>query len=68
MEKKKPPAKKEGDIDPQFWEVLLSADRKDYERICAEYGYTDFRFILKKITQMKKEREEEQAKVCPSEM
>ncbi|XP_023689392.2 immunoglobulin-like and fibronectin type III domain-containing protein 1 isoform X1 [Paramormyrops kingsleyae] len=66
VEKKKPPAKKEGEIDPQFWEVLLSADRKDYERICAEYGYTDFRFILKKIAQMKKEREEEQAKYVES--
>uniref|UniRef100_A0A8C9SEC6 Immunoglobulin like and fibronectin type III domain containing 1, tandem duplicate 2 n=1 Tax=Scleropages formosus TaxID=113540 RepID=A0A8C9SEC6_SCLFO len=50
----------EGEVDPQFWELLLSADRKDYERICLEHGFTDFRFMLKKLNQLKKEREEEQ--------
>ncbi|XP_040890311.1 immunoglobulin-like and fibronectin type III domain-containing protein 1 [Toxotes jaculatrix] len=53
--------KKEGEIDPKFWELLLSADKKDYERICAEFGVTDFRWMLKKLNEMKKEREEEQA-------
>ncbi|XP_054641411.1 immunoglobulin-like and fibronectin type III domain-containing protein 1 [Dunckerocampus dactyliophorus] len=53
--------KKDGEIDPKFWELLLSADKKDYERICAEYGVTDFRWMLKKLNEMKKEREEEQA-------
>ncbi|KPP61647.1 immunoglobulin-like and fibronectin type III domain-containing protein 1-like, partial [Scleropages formosus] len=62
VSKKKPPPKKEGEVDPQFWELLLSADRKDYERICLEHGFTDFRFMLKKLNQLKKEREEEQAK------
>lgn len=55
--------KKDGEIDPKFWELLLSADKKDYERICAEYGVTDFRWMLKKLNEMKREREEEQAKV-----
>ncbi|XP_072558300.1 immunoglobulin-like and fibronectin type III domain-containing protein 1 isoform X2 [Paramormyrops kingsleyae] len=54
--------KKEETIDAKFWELLLSADRKDYERLCAEYGVTDFRWMLKKLNEMKKKKEEEQAK------
>ena len=42
---------------------MLSADKKDYERICVEYGVTDFRGMLKKLKEKKKEREEEQAQV-----
>ncbi|XP_074524983.1 immunoglobulin-like and fibronectin type III domain-containing protein 1 [Halichoeres trimaculatus] len=53
--------RKEGEIDPKFWELLLSADKKDYEKICSEFGVTDFRWMLKKLNEMKKEREEEQA-------
>uniref|UniRef100_A0A3Q1BT14 Immunoglobulin like and fibronectin type III domain containing 1, tandem duplicate 4 n=1 Tax=Amphiprion ocellaris TaxID=80972 RepID=A0A3Q1BT14_AMPOC len=53
--------RKDGEIDPKFWELLLSADKKDYEKICAEFGVTDFRWMLKKLNEMKKEREEEQA-------
>ncbi|XP_051997352.1 immunoglobulin-like and fibronectin type III domain-containing protein 1 [Xyrauchen texanus] len=53
--------KKEGDIDEAVWDLLLSSDKKDYERICAEYGITNFRGMLKKLVEMKKEREEEQA-------
>lgn len=56
--------KKEGEIDPKFWELLMSADKKDYEPICSEFGVTDFRWMLKKLNEMKKEREEEQAAVC----
>ncbi|XP_056157206.1 immunoglobulin-like and fibronectin type III domain-containing protein 1 [Lampris incognitus] len=55
--------KKEGEIDERFWELLMSADKKDYESICAQYGVTDFRWMLKKLNEKKKEREEEQAKV-----
>uniref|UniRef100_A0A8C6LUF7 Immunoglobulin like and fibronectin type III domain containing 1, tandem duplicate 1 n=1 Tax=Nothobranchius furzeri TaxID=105023 RepID=A0A8C6LUF7_NOTFU len=43
----------------KVWEILLSAEKKDYEKICAEFGITDFRGMLKKLTEMKKEREEE---------
>ncbi len=53
-------ARKDGEIDPKFWEILLSADKKDYERICAEYGVTDFRWMLKKLNEKKREREREQ--------
>ncbi|XP_042563610.1 immunoglobulin-like and fibronectin type III domain-containing protein 1 [Clupea harengus] len=52
--------KKDGEIDDKFWEVLMSADKKEYERICAEYGVKNFRWMLKKLNEMKKEREEEQ--------
>ncbi|XP_046882171.1 immunoglobulin-like and fibronectin type III domain-containing protein 1 isoform X3 [Hypomesus transpacificus] len=45
--------------EEKVWEILLSADKKDYESICAEYGITDFRGMLKRLKQMKKEREEE---------
>lgn len=54
---------KEGEIDPKLWELLLSAPRKDYEKICFDFGVTDFRWLLKRLNQMKKEREDEQAKV-----
>uniref|UniRef100_A0A8C1HLW2 Immunoglobulin like and fibronectin type III domain containing 1, tandem duplicate 1 n=1 Tax=Cyprinus carpio carpio TaxID=630221 RepID=A0A8C1HLW2_CYPCA len=59
---KKVEEKKEGDIDDSVWELLLSAEKKDYERICIEYGITDFRGMLKKLAEMKKEREEEQTR------
>uniref|UniRef100_A0A8C7EYV2 Immunoglobulin like and fibronectin type III domain containing 1, tandem duplicate 2 n=1 Tax=Oncorhynchus kisutch TaxID=8019 RepID=A0A8C7EYV2_ONCKI len=55
--------KKEGEIDPKFWEVLLSSPKKDYEKVCMEYGVSDFRWMLKQLNLKKKEREEEQAKV-----
>ncbi|XP_042263200.1 immunoglobulin-like and fibronectin type III domain-containing protein 1 isoform X2 [Thunnus maccoyii] len=51
------------EIDDKFWELLLSADKKDYESICAQYGVTDFRGILKKLNEKKIEREQEQEKV-----
>lgn len=66
MAKSEEVEKKEGEIDPKFWELLMSSDKKDYESLCAEYGVTDFRWMLKKLNEMKKEREEEQAQVCRS--
>ncbi|XP_045078775.1 immunoglobulin-like and fibronectin type III domain-containing protein 1 isoform X2 [Coregonus clupeaformis] len=61
--------KKRGEIREQkpleseekVWEILMSANKKDYERICAEYGITNFRGMLTKLAEMKREREEEQA-------
>ncbi|XP_038134428.1 immunoglobulin-like and fibronectin type III domain-containing protein 1 [Cyprinodon tularosa] len=47
------------DDKEKVWEILLSADKKDYEKICFDYGISDFRGMLKKLTEMKKEREEE---------
>ncbi|KAG1963086.1 immunoglobulin-like and fibronectin type III domain-containing protein 1 [Pimephales promelas] len=53
--------KKDGEVDEKFWELLLSADKKDYEGICMEYGVTDFRGMLKKLNEKKREIEEQQA-------
>ncbi|XP_071398381.1 LOW QUALITY PROTEIN: immunoglobulin-like and fibronectin type III domain-containing protein 1 [Centroberyx affinis] len=61
--KKQLPPKKEGEIDPKLWELLLCAPKKDYEKICFDFGVTDFRWMLKRLSQMKKERKDEQAKV-----
>lgn len=49
--------------DGKFWEVLMSAEKKDYESICVQYGVTDFRGMLKKLNEKKIEREKEQEKV-----
>ncbi|XP_070693468.1 immunoglobulin-like and fibronectin type III domain-containing protein 1 [Pempheris klunzingeri] len=61
--KKQLPPKKEGEIDPKLWELLISAPKRDYEKICLDFGVTDFRWLLKRLNQMKKERADEQAKV-----
>uniref|UniRef100_A0A672R9V9 Immunoglobulin like and fibronectin type III domain containing 1, tandem duplicate 4 n=1 Tax=Sinocyclocheilus grahami TaxID=75366 RepID=A0A672R9V9_SINGR len=61
--KRKEKPKKEGEIDPKFWEVMLSAKKSDYERICHEFGVTDYRWMLKQLNLKKKEKEDEQAKV-----
>lgn len=52
------------EIDDKFWDLLMSAEKKDYETICAQYGVTDFRGMLKKLNEKKIEREIEQEKVC----
>uniref|UniRef100_A0A8C8VFQ9 Immunoglobulin-like and fibronectin type III domain-containing protein 1 n=1 Tax=Pelusios castaneus TaxID=367368 RepID=A0A8C8VFQ9_9SAUR len=51
--------KKEMDME-QVWQLLLNADRKDYEKICLKYGIVDFRGMLKKLQQMKRDREDKQ--------
>uniref|UniRef100_A0A9J7ZQ99 Immunoglobulin like and fibronectin type III domain containing 1, tandem duplicate 4 n=1 Tax=Cyprinus carpio carpio TaxID=630221 RepID=A0A9J7ZQ99_CYPCA len=63
VKKRKEKPKKEGEIDPKFWEVMLSAKKSDYERICQEFGVTDYRWMLKQLNLKKKEKEDEQAKV-----
>lgn len=57
-EEKKPPTEEE------MLKILAGADKKDYERICAEYGFTDFRGILKKLKEMKKKVEVEVGLSC----
>ncbi len=57
---------KKPEIDDKFWELLLSADKKDYEVICNQYGVTDFRGMLKKLSEKKMEREQDQERVCVS--
>lgn len=59
-----PKEEEKPEIDDKFWELLLSADKKEYENICAQYGITDFRWMLKKLNEKKLEREQEQEQVC----
>lgn len=42
---------------------MLNADRKDYERICTEYGVGDLNSILKKLEEKRKERMQSKSKV-----
>ncbi|XP_056316397.1 immunoglobulin-like and fibronectin type III domain-containing protein 1 [Danio aesculapii] len=63
VKKRKEEPKKEGEIDPKFWDVMLNAKKSDYERICHEFGVTDYRWMLKQLNLKKKEKEDEQAKV-----
>ncbi|XP_069094995.1 immunoglobulin-like and fibronectin type III domain-containing protein 1 [Pleurodeles waltl] len=62
----KPVAKQEPMPQQKVIEVLLNADKKDYEKICFKYGITDFRGVLKRLQQMKKDREDHQAKYVTS--
>ena len=58
-----PKEEEKPEIDEKFWEVLLSSEKKDYEGICAQYGITDFRWMLKKLNEMKEEKAQEAEKV-----
>lgn len=39
----------DGETDKTFWDMMLKADSKDYERICTEFGVGDLELILKKL-------------------
>ncbi|XP_073740595.1 immunoglobulin-like and fibronectin type III domain-containing protein 1 [Callorhinus ursinus] len=55
-----PPTKKKVDLE-QVWQLLMTADRKDYERICLKYGIVDYRGMLRKLKELRKEREDKMA-------
>lgn len=46
-----------------MWQLLMTADRKDYERLCLKYGIMDFRGMLRRLQEMRKEREDKMAQV-----
>lgn len=46
-----------------MWQLLMTADRKDYEKICMQHGIVDFRGMLRKLQEMKKEQEDRMAQV-----
>ncbi|XP_068029615.1 immunoglobulin-like and fibronectin type III domain-containing protein 1 isoform X48 [Anomalospiza imberbis] len=48
------------------WQLLLHADRRDYEKICMKYGIVDFRGMLRKLQEMRKDTESEQDKLIHS--
>ncbi|XP_040490444.1 immunoglobulin-like and fibronectin type III domain-containing protein 1 [Ursus maritimus] len=60
LKKRAPPPKKKVDME-QVWQLLMTADRKDYERICLKYGIVDYRGMLRKLKEMQKEREDKMA-------
>ncbi|XP_019401864.1 PREDICTED: immunoglobulin-like and fibronectin type III domain-containing protein 1 isoform X2 [Crocodylus porosus] len=67
LRKRGPQAPRKKDIDmEQVWQLLLHADKKDYEKICLRYGIVDFRGMLRKLQQMKKDKEDKQAKYINS--
>ncbi|KAK2086233.1 hypothetical protein P7K49_035658 [Saguinus oedipus] len=47
----------------QVWQLLMTADRKDYEQICMKYGIVDYRGMLRRLQEMKKEQEDKMAQV-----
>ncbi|EHB03766.1 Immunoglobulin-like and fibronectin type III domain-containing protein 1, partial [Heterocephalus glaber] len=63
LKKRSPPPAPENKMESdQVWQLLMNADRKDYEKICLKYGIVDFRGMLRKLQEMKKEQEDEMAK------
>ncbi|XP_068609779.1 immunoglobulin-like and fibronectin type III domain-containing protein 1 [Brachionichthys hirsutus] len=46
----------EGEADKRFWDALLNAERKDYQRICAAFGVTDLDMIFKKLDDKRREK------------
>ncbi|XP_063155889.1 immunoglobulin-like and fibronectin type III domain-containing protein 1 [Candoia aspera] len=62
LKKRAPSAapKKKLDME-QIGQLLINAEKKDYEKICLKYGVVDFRGMLRKLQEMKKEREDKQA-------
>ncbi|KAM6217308.1 immunoglobulin-like and fibronectin type III domain-containing protein 1 [Rhynchocyon petersi] len=62
LKKRTPPPAPKKKVDPeQVWQLLMTADRKDYERICLKYGIVDFRGMLRKLQEMRKEHEDKVA-------
>ncbi|KAL1774781.1 immunoglobulin-like and fibronectin type III domain-containing protein 1 [Sigmodon hispidus] len=62
LKKRSPPPAPEKKMESeQVWQLLMTADRKDYEKICMQYGIVDFRGMLRKLQEMKKEREDKMA-------
>ncbi|XP_053123582.1 immunoglobulin superfamily member 22 isoform X1 [Hemicordylus capensis] len=66
LKKRGPPApkKKEKVIDEkEMLQILSKVPKKDFEKVCMEYGFTDFRGLLKKLKEMKKKVEVEAVKI-----
>nr|XP_006133509.1 immunoglobulin superfamily member 22 isoform X2 [Pelodiscus sinensis]XP_006133510.1 immunoglobulin superfamily member 22 isoform X2 [Pelodiscus sinensis]XP_014434234.1 immunoglobulin superfamily member 22 isoform X2 [Pelodiscus sinensis] len=66
LKKRGPPApkKKMKVVDEkEMLEILSKVPKKDFEKVCMEYGFTDFRGLLKKLKEMKKKVEVEAVKV-----
>ncbi|XP_052558441.1 immunoglobulin-like and fibronectin type III domain-containing protein 1 isoform X16 [Tympanuchus pallidicinctus] len=65
--KKRAPLPKQKVLDKDaVFQLLLHADKKDYERICIKYGISDFRGMLRALQDLRKDTENEQAKLIHS--
>ncbi|KAG8518024.1 Immunoglobulin-like and fibronectin type III domain-containing protein 1, partial [Galemys pyrenaicus] len=56
-----PPAPEKKMDSEQVWQLLMAADRKDYEQICRRYGIVDFRGMLRRLRKIRWEQEDEVA-------
>uniref|UniRef100_A0A672TI71 Immunoglobulin like and fibronectin type III domain containing 1 n=1 Tax=Strigops habroptila TaxID=2489341 RepID=A0A672TI71_STRHB len=65
--RKRAPAPKPKPLDKEaVWQLLLHADKRDYEKICMKYGIVDFRGMLKKLQELRKDTESEQGELIHS--
>ncbi|CAM9831309.1 unnamed protein product [Bubo scandiacus] len=65
--RKRAPAPKPKPLDKEaVWQLLLHADRRDYEKICMKYGIVDFRGMLRKLQELRKNTEGEQGELIHS--
>ncbi|XP_054828720.1 immunoglobulin superfamily member 22 [Eublepharis macularius] len=67
LKKRGPPApkKKEKRVidEKEMLAILSKVPKKDFEKVCMEYGFTDFRGLLKKLKEMKKKVEVEAVRI-----
>ncbi|XP_037353624.1 immunoglobulin-like and fibronectin type III domain-containing protein 1 [Talpa occidentalis] len=62
LKKRVPPPAPEKKMDSeQIWQLLMAADRKDYEQICLRYGIVDYRGMLRRLREMHQVQEDEAA-------
>ncbi|XP_030321545.1 immunoglobulin-like and fibronectin type III domain-containing protein 1 isoform X3 [Calypte anna] len=66
LKRRPPPPKQKALTKEQVWQLLLHADRRDYEKICLKYGIVDFRGMLKKLQELRKDTESEQEQLLHS--
>eukprot|EP00075_Anas_platyrhynchos_P011486 XP_027300739.1 immunoglobulin-like and fibronectin type III domain-containing protein 1 isoform X2 [Anas platyrhynchos] len=65
--RKRAPAPKQKTIDKEaIFQLLLHADKRDYEKICIKYGISDFRGMLRKLQEMRRDAESEQGELIHS--
>uniref|UniRef100_A0A2R9C3Q0 Immunoglobulin superfamily member 22 n=1 Tax=Pan paniscus TaxID=9597 RepID=A0A2R9C3Q0_PANPA len=67
LKKRVPPApkKKQKKVanEKEMLEILSKVPKKDFEKVCMEYGFTDFRGLLRKLKEMKKKVEVEAIRI-----
>ncbi|KAJ7344394.1 hypothetical protein JRQ81_000344 [Phrynocephalus forsythii] len=67
LKKRGPPPqkKKEKKVvdEKEMLEILSKVPKKDFEKVCMEHGFTDFRGLLKKLKEMKKKVEVEAVRI-----